>query len=60
MIIVVKKTNVNSSQFFVSVKGDNGEVMFTSETYSAKASALHAVKMLMNEAKEATVKDETK
>lgn len=46
-------------QYYFVAKGDNGEVMATSETYTAKASAEHAIEVIMEQASEATILDMT-
>jgi uncharacterized protein YegP (UPF0339 family) len=47
-------------QFYFVAKGDDGQVMATSETYTAKASAKHAINVIMDEASSATLLDMTK
>jgi uncharacterized protein YegP (UPF0339 family) len=47
-------------QYYFVAKGDNGQVMATSETYTAKASAQHAIDVIKDEASDATVVDMAK
>ncbi|HEX5929571.1 MAG TPA: DUF1508 domain-containing protein [Solirubrobacterales bacterium] len=46
-------------QFYFLGKGDNGETMVTSETYTRKASAEHAIKVIKEQAAKANVLDMT-
>lgn len=46
-------------QFYFVGRGDNGETMVTSETYTRKASAQHAIKIIKEQAAKAVVLDMT-
>lgn len=47
-------------QYYWLAKGDNGETMATSETYTRKQSAKHAIEVIQAGASSATVLDMTK
>ena len=49
----------SDAQYYFVGKGDNGETMVTSETYTRKASAEHAIQVIQDQAKSATVLDMT-
>lgn len=46
-------------QYYFVGRGDNGQTMVTSETYTRKASAQHAISVIKNEASKAIVLDMT-
>jgi uncharacterized protein YegP (UPF0339 family) len=46
-------------QYYFLGKGNNGETMITSETYTRKASAQHAINVIKEEARSANVLDMT-
>jgi uncharacterized protein YegP (UPF0339 family) len=48
-----------AGEFRFRFKASNGETMFSSEGYKAKASALHAIESIKKNAPGATVDDQT-
>ena len=52
------KKNAQGQYWWVA-KGGNGETMCTSETYTVKSSAKHAIRVIKDGAASATVYDET-
>ena len=58
MIIELKKKGLRQKYMF-NLKGDNGEVVSTSEKYHNKQDALDTIEMIQLEAPEAKVKDLT-
>ena len=46
-------------QYYWEAKGDNGETMAVSETYTTKASAKHAIEVVKTEASDGSVIDHT-
>jgi uncharacterized protein YegP (UPF0339 family) len=45
--------------FFARIRGGNNETMFTSEVYTSKASAEHAISVVKTNARNAPVYDRT-
>ncbi len=48
-----------AQQFRFRFRAPNGEIMFSSEAYTAKASAIHAIESIKNNAPGASVEDQT-
>ncbi len=55
---VIKKSK--DSQFYWTFVADNGQVIATTETYTAKESAAHAVAVVKDKAAAAAIEDTTK
>lgn len=49
----------SGTQFYVRLKGNNGEIMATTERYTSKASAQHVIDVIKREASTATTTDNT-
>lgn len=58
MIFEIKKSGILQKYRFVQ-KGDNGEVVATSEKYHNKQDALDTIDMIVREAATASVRDST-
>jgi uncharacterized protein YegP (UPF0339 family) len=47
----------SGTQYYVRLKGDNGETMATTERYTTKASAQHVINVIKREASTAPTTD---
>ena len=52
---VVTRRSGTSTHYHARIKGDNGEIIFSSQTYTAKASAKHACETVKANAGDASI-----
>jgi uncharacterized protein YegP (UPF0339 family) len=57
MKFVIKKSS--DWQYFFTIVASNGQKLCTSETYTSKESAKHTIQSIQDNAKDATVEDDT-
>jgi uncharacterized protein YegP (UPF0339 family) len=56
---VVSKPFSTPVHYFARIKGDNGEIMFSSQKYTTKASARHACEVVKSNASSASITEVT-
>jgi uncharacterized protein YegP (UPF0339 family) len=56
---VVTKTNTSPSHYIARIKGDNGEIMFSSQKYVLKQSAKHACEVVKSNASGSRIEETT-